>query len=161
MHKQDREVPGRGREAANMSEVFEGLRAQEEMNRILSETLDVGIDDEFIARQRARLEDARSELLREHTWILEGERRWGEGDHYAPQDPEDVRAHILAEEVDTALDRRILRRLSLVERALRKIDEGTYGVCDATGRRIPKGRLQAAPEAVYTLEAQQNLERRA
>jgi DnaK suppressor protein len=144
-----------------MSEAFEGLRAQGEVNRILDETLDGGLDDEFIARQRARLESARRGLLREHAWILEYERRWGEGHHYAPQDPEDVRAHILAEEVDTALDRRILRRLSLVERALRKIDEGTYGVCDATGRRIPKGRLQAVPEAVYTLEAQQNLERRA
>jgi DnaK suppressor protein len=144
-----------------MSEAFEGLRAQGEVNHILDETLDGGLDDEFIARQRARLESARRGLLREHAWILEDERRWREGHHYAPQDPEDVRAHILAEEVDTALDRRILRRLSLVERALRKIDEGTYGVCDATGRRIPKGRLQAVPEAVYTLEAQQNLERRA
>ena len=141
-----------------MSEAFEGLRAQGEVNRILDETLDGGLDDEFIARQRARLESARRGLLREHAWILEDERRWGEGHHYAPQDPEDVRAHILAEEVDTALDR---RRLSLVEQALRKIDEGTYGVCDDTGRRIPKGRLQAVPEAVYTLEAQQNLERRA
>ena len=126
-----------------MSEAFKGLRAQGEVNRILDETLDGGLDDEFIARQRARLESARRGLLREHAWILEDERRWGEGDHYAPQDPEVVRAHILA------------------ERALRKIDEGTYGVCDATGRRIPKGRLQAVPEAVYTLEAQQNLERRA
>lgn len=144
-----------------MSEAFEGLRAQGEVNRILDETLDGGLDDEFIARQRARLESARRGLLREHAWILEDERRWGEGHHYAPQDPEDVRAHILAEEVDTALDRRILRRLSLVERALRKIDEETYGVCDATGRRIPKGRLLAVPEAVYTLKAQQNLERRA
>ena len=144
-----------------MSEAFKGLRAQGEVNRILDETLDGGLDDEFIARQRARLESARRGLLREHAWILEDERRWGEGHHYAPQDPEDVRAHILAEEVDTALDRRILRRLSLVERVLRKIDEGTYGVRDATGRRIPKGWLQAVPEAVYTLEAQQNLERRA
>jgi len=51
--------------------------------------------------------------------------------------------------VDTVLDRRLMRRLGLVERALEKIDEGTYGICDATGKRIPKGRLQAVPEAVY------------
>lgn len=133
----------------------EGLRAQGEVNRILGETL----DEEFIARQRARLEEMRRALLRGRAGIKEEERRWG--DHYAPQDPEDVRAHILAEEVDTVLDRRLMRRLGLVERALAKIGEGTYGLCDATGERIPRGRLEAVPEAVYTIEAQRALEREA
>lgn len=133
----------------------EGLRAQGEVNRILGETL----DEEFVARQRARLEEMRRALLRGRAGIKEEERRWG--DHYAPQDPEDVRAHILAEEVDTVLDRRLMRRLGLVERALAKIGEGTYGLCDATGERIPRGRLEAVPEAVYTIEAQRALEREA
>ncbi len=140
---------------------FEGLRTQGEVNRLLGETLGEELDEEFVARQRTRLEDMRRALLRGHAGIQEEGRQWGEGDHYAPQDPEDVRAHILAEEVDTVLDRRLMRRLGLVERALEKIDEGTYGVCDATGERIPRGRLQAVPEAVYTIEAQRTLEREA
>lgn len=138
-----------------MYDMSEGLRAQGEVNRILGETL----DEEFVARQRARLEEMRRALLRGRAGIKEEERRWG--DHYAPQDPEDVRAHILAEEVDTVLDRRLMRRLGLVERALAKIGEGTYGLCDATGERIPRGRLEAVPEAVYTIEAQRALEREA
>ena len=138
-----------------MYDMSEGLRAQGEVNRILGETL----DEEFVARQRARLEEVRRALLRGRAGIREEERRWG--DHYAPQDPEDVRAHILAEEVDTVLDRRLMRRLGLVERALAKIGEGTYGLCDATGERIPRGRLEAVPEAVYTIEAQRALEREA
>ena len=35
-----------------------------------------------------------------------------------------------------------------VVRALHKLDEGTYGVCDACGEPIPDGRLEARPWAV-------------
>ncbi len=37
------------------------------------------------------------------------------------------------------------------ERALSKLDEGTYGICDACGEPIPPGRLQALPESVLCL----------
>jgi DnaK suppressor protein len=71
-----------------------------------------------------------------------------------------VAARILAGEVDTALDQSIMRRLALIQRALKKIEGGTYGVCDETGEPIPRGRLEAAPEALYTIEAQRPWERR-
>ena len=35
-----------------------------------------------------------------------------------------------------------------VVRALRKVDDGTYGVCDVCGQPIPAGRLEALPWAV-------------
>lgn len=35
-----------------------------------------------------------------------------------------------------------------VARALAKLDEGTYGVCDACGGPIPEGRLEIHPWAV-------------
>jgi DnaK suppressor protein len=50
------------------------------------------------------------------------------------------------------------RRLELVERPLEKIEEGTYGLCDAASELIPKGRLGEVPEATYTLEAQRRRE---
>ena len=34
-----------------------------------------------------------------------------------------------------------------IVRALEKVDEGTYGVCDVCGERIPAGRLRFAPES--------------
>jgi DnaK suppressor protein len=34
-----------------------------------------------------------------------------------------------------------------IVRALEKIDEGTYGICDACGEEIPAGRLRFAPES--------------
>ena len=38
-------------------------------------------------------------------------------------------------------------RLERVERALEKLDEGTYGTCDACGSPIDPRRLRAAPES--------------
>jgi DnaK suppressor protein len=35
-----------------------------------------------------------------------------------------------------------------IERALAKLAEGTYGVCDRCGQPIPAARLEAAPESV-------------
>ena len=37
-------------------------------------------------------------------------------------------------------------------RALEKIDEGTYGTCDACGAEIPVGRLRIAPESALCVE---------
>jgi len=37
--------------------------------------------------------------------------------------------------------------LARSERALAKLDEGTYGVCDACGEPIPRGRLEAMPDS--------------
>lgn len=39
-----------------------------------------------------------------------------------------------------------------VDRALEKIGDGTYGVCDSCGRPIAPGRLQAVPESVLCIE---------
>jgi len=49
--------------------------------------------------------------------------------------------------------------LKQIERALEKIDEGTYGICDITKKEIPKARLQAIPYATMTVEAQDKLEK--
>jgi DnaK suppressor protein len=35
-----------------------------------------------------------------------------------------------------------------IERALAKLDEGTYGICDRCGKPIPAARLEVAPESV-------------
>jgi DnaK suppressor protein len=41
--------------------------------------------------------------------------------------------------------------LARTERALAKLDEGTYGVCDSCGATIPAGRLRAMPDSVLCL----------
>ncbi len=49
--------------------------------------------------------------------------------------------------------------LRQIERALEKIDEGTYGVCDVSGEPIPKKRLEAVPYANMTVAAQEKYEK--
>jgi len=50
-------------------------------------------------------------------------------------------------------------RLSRVERALRKIEEGTYGFSDVSGQPIPEARLEATPDAINTVHEQAASER--
>jgi DnaK suppressor protein len=52
-----------------------------------------------------------------------------------------------------------VERLARVERALAKIDAGTYGFSDVSGERIPDERLNAIPDAINTLREQQESER--
>jgi len=41
--------------------------------------------------------------------------------------------------------------LARIERALSKLDDGTYGDCDVCGKPIPRARLQAMPDSVMCL----------
>ncbi|MHC4416445.1 MAG: TraR/DksA family transcriptional regulator [Planctomycetota bacterium] len=51
------------------------------------------------------------------------------------------------------------RRLRDLDEALLRIEDGTYGICQMTGRPIPKARLDAKPWAKYTIEAAREIER--
>jgi RNA polymerase-binding transcription factor DksA len=46
-----------------------------------------------------------------------------------------------------------------IEEALKRIEKGTYGICELTGKPIPKVRLSAIPWTRFTVEAQAQLER--
>ena len=46
-----------------------------------------------------------------------------------------------------------------IEEALKRIERNTYGVCELTGKPIPKARLEAIPWTRFTVTAQAQLER--
>ena len=50
------------------------------------------------------------------------------------------------------------RELIEIERALQRIEAGTYGICEGTGEPIPRPRLEAIPHARYSVEYQRKLE---
>jgi DnaK suppressor protein len=52
-----------------------------------------------------------------------------------------------------------IERLARVERALGKIDDGTYGFSDISGKRIPDERLEVMPDAINTVSEQEASER--
>lgn len=53
-------------------------------------------------------------------------------------------------------DRELLQK---IEGALKRIEDGTYGMCLKTNKPIPIARLKAIPYAEYTVEAQEEEER--
>ncbi len=46
-----------------------------------------------------------------------------------------------------------------IEEALKRIEKGTYGICELTGKPIPATRLEAIPWTRFTVEAQSQLEK--
>ncbi len=117
------------------------------------------LDKEFVEKQRERLEELRAELVGVVRGLEEDQRSQAEDEedftvHYSG----DMSQSLFDREMDATLEQTIESRLQYVERALQKIEEGTYGICDDTGEPIPRGRLEAMPEAIYTVEAQQRRE---
>lgn len=68
--------------------------------------------------------------------------------------PADTGTDLFERGKDLALRERLRLRLEDVEAALRRMDEGKYGICAACGRPIPLARLEAAPETAYCADHQ-------
>jgi DnaK suppressor protein len=114
------------------------------------------LDQEFIARQKQRLQDLKAELQRVRDGLQEdGRFRAEEEEDFTQHDSGDMSQSLFTREVDATVERRVERRLEDVERALQKMEEGTYGLSDESGEPIPRGRLEAVPEATRTVEEQQ------
>jgi DnaK suppressor protein len=119
----------------------------------------LNLDTAFIERQRDYLLRLRASLKSalEATESEEGELRSAAAD--APREYEDDAQELDALGVDDDIVGRDLDRLQRVERALKKIDDGTYGVSDLSGQVIPRERLEAVPEATVTLTEEERLEK--
>jgi DnaK suppressor protein len=112
------------------------------------------LDKAFIERQRQRLTRLREELA-DATQSEEAEEKEinsqssGQAEEY-----EDDAQRLTTLELDGNLVARNALRLAQVSRALEKISEGTYGLSDASNQPIPRERLEATPEAIYTVAEQ-------
>lgn len=111
-----------------------------------------------IERFKKRLEEMRAQLthlLRESSEDVKSvEEAKGYSQHQADEGTDDFNRTISLEVSSKELD--VLRH---IERALEKIDDGTYGICDITGEPIPIARLEAIPYATMTVKAQEKFEK--
>ncbi|NMG13954.1 RNA polymerase-binding protein DksA [Aromatoleum bremense] len=112
------------------------------------------------------MNDVQLEFFRERLLALQAELR---------ENSEETRSHLretiatpdeadrATQEEEQVLEQRIrdreLKLLHKVEAALRRIADGTYGYCEATGEPIGVGRLLARPTATLSLEEQERHER--
>ncbi|MFL9900473.1 TraR/DksA family transcriptional regulator [Paraburkholderia fungorum] len=118
------------------------------------------LSDEFIAQQRQRLEALRRQLLGGEENTIANQRTAEEEHGDEAEEFEDEAQGMAQNEVNQALHDVNDQRISDIGRALEKIDEGTYGLSDASGEPIPKARLESVPEAILTVAEQSSREAR-
>lgn len=99
------------------------------------------------ARELGQVESGFAELLRDP---VEG----------AGDDSADAGARAFQREQDLALAYNTRDLLAEGERAIERMDAGTYGVCGSCGQAIGKARLQAFPRATLCVTCKQREERR-
>ena len=74
--------------------------------------------------------------------------------------PEDSRAQVATErETEFALIEHEALELNALEAALKRIDDGKYGICTDCGTDMGVPRLYAAPEAPRCIQCQEKFER--
>ena len=103
-----------------------------------------------VARVRAELD----ELATDFEGLL---RNPGDG---AGDDQADVGNANFEREHEISLARKSAEVLRQSERALERMDDGTYGVCESCGGPIGKLRLQAFPRATLCITCKKKQERR-
>lgn len=104
-----------------------------------------------VERYRKRLEaerDRLQELIRDYEQEL-AEARLTESSSDRSPDPGNAEAGSMKFEYEKELsiEQNTADLLSKVEMALRRVDEGTYGICEVCGRPIPTARLDILPYA--------------
>lgn len=113
---------------------------------------------EEVAKFKIKLEELRKQLTR----LLKGssaevktpDETAGYSQHQADQGTDDFDRTIALE-----VSSREFHILRQIDRALEKIEEHTYGICDISGEEIPLARLEAMPYATMTVKAQEKLEK--
>ena len=112
-------------------------------------------------------ERARSLLIAERDEVqglLKGTEAAGQDDRQAEVDSEaedeaDAALALTEEGEDDAIAENLRNRLDAIERALRRLDDGTYGRSVRSGEPIPDERLEADPAAELTIAEARAAER--
>src|SRR5439155_20597734 len=108
--------------------------------------------------ERARLEGILASL-REETATVTSDGDTFSDSSSADQHPADMGTETFELEKDLSIQNNIEASLADVDWATKMLDEGTYGLCEACGKRIAKARLEAMPAARYCIRDQQKVER--
>ena len=113
--------------------------------------LDLNHFRSLLIEERKRLEDELEQVRNRHTDTDNALPEEGEG---GDEDTADLASAMMDKEMDLSVEDEIEEILAQVDRAFQKFEEGTYGVCDVSGRPIPVNRLEAIPYATLTVECQ-------
>lgn len=120
------------------------------------------LTEDQIAGFKAMLLEEQSRYQQERTELIEPDRsrlldETGEIADYEPNNLSDSASVLFDRERNMAAERNLDGILSKIERALTKIEEGTYGLSDIDGRPIPIERLEVMPYALTTVEQEEKM----
>lgn len=128
------------------------------MNNLFLNGVKMALKKSEIEAFKKRLLEMRQQISKALKVSTEGVKQvdesTGYSQHQADQGTDDFDRTISLEV--TTREYNLLRQ---IDRALEKIEENTYGICDVTGEEIPFARLNAVPYAVMTVKAQEKLEK--
>ncbi len=105
--------------------------------------------DQDVARARLSAERAEVARLLKDTESAAMEDRAAEDE---PGDYADAAQPLTAQGMDDAISADLQDRLAAIDRALARLDDGTYGLSVRSGQPIPDERLDADPAAELTIE---------
>ena len=106
---------------------------------------------ELLTRERRRVERALA--------IATGEREDENELSTLDQHPADYATELYDREMDDSTVERLREELAAIDRAFRRLEEGTYGLSVESGKPIPDARLELIPWAERTAEEQARFER--
>jgi RNA polymerase-binding transcription factor DksA len=112
---------------------------------------------ERLTEERERLEHVRAGFEAEHLHDESEDESTSELSHLA-QHSADVATETFEREKDFSILEQVEAELADVERALRRLDEGTYGTCEACGGAIGDARLEAMPATRFCISHQAEAE---
>ena len=121
-------------------------------------TIDVESFKTRLLEESERTRKAIAYLHEENRGTTEDEARelsGGSDNHLA-----DIATHTYDRELDSTLEESEEVHLSHVEAALKRIDAGTYGICENCGRPIQPERLEAMPWVTLCIDCKRLAERR-
>ena len=115
-------------------------------------------------KARALLEEERSRLERVLAGLQADELTTADAASIAEQSsydqhPADIGTEVFEHEKNQSLLEQVEAELGEIDEALRRLEAGRYGVCQACGRPIPDERLEALPAARFCVEDQARAER--
>jgi DnaK suppressor protein len=110
----------------------------------------VALDDLDLNAVRAEL-TARRDRSRERLGVLAQRPELGSAVGFGKRIG-DGTSEAVSRLTDIGVGESLERGLERTERALAKLEEGTYGVCDVCGQPITTGRLKAMPDGVLCLD---------
>jgi RNA polymerase-binding protein DksA len=71
--------------------------------------------------------------------------------HVDPDDPEDLASDLAEHEMALSRIRELENRLEVIDEALQKVLQGTYGICERCGESIDPARLEIVPETTLCI----------